>query len=275
MNRIIAVCSWSLRPEGPADLLQAVERVGLRSVQLALSPLVLQPARWQGVAEMLRGAGLRIVSGMMAFESEDYATPATIRATGGVRPDAAWPDNLAHARQVAEVAAETGLDLVTFHAGFLPHDPADPERSRLIDRLRRIAAIFAGHGVRLGLETGQERAETLASVLDELDRPEVGVNFDPANMILYGMGDPIEALRRLAPRVVQLHVKDALPPAEPGAWGREVPVPTGAVDWREFLACADAIEPPVACVIEREAGETRDADVRAAAAMLRQEESRS
>jgi sugar phosphate isomerase/epimerase len=158
---------------------------------------------------------------------------------------------------------------VTFHAGFLPEDDGDPERAVLLDRLRAVADLFADRGLRLGLETGQETAETLAAVLDELERPNVGVNFDPANMILYGKGDPVEALRRLAPRVVQVHVKDAVPTNAPGTWGRETPVGAGAVDWPAFMAVALAIDPPVDFVIEREAGADRTDDVRAASELIR------
>jgi sugar phosphate isomerase/epimerase len=97
----------------------------------------------------------------------------------------------------------------------------------------------------------------------------VGVNFDPANMILYGMGDPVAAIRTLAPHVVQVHVKDAVPTAVPGTWGREVVSGTGAVDWTAFLAAVRALPRVVDLVIEREAGPTREADIQSAVALLR------
>jgi len=83
-------------------------------------------------------------------------------------------------------------------------------------------------------------------------------------MILYGVGDPIEALRQLGPRVVQVHVKDALPTTVPGQWGEEVPVGTGRVDWRAFFGALDEAQPGVNLMIEREAGEQRVSDVRRA-----------
>ncbi|HIA27537.1 MAG TPA: hypothetical protein EYN79_05370, partial [Planctomycetes bacterium] len=87
-------------------------------------------------------------------------------------------------------------------------------------------------GVKLALETGQESAATLEGALEALGRSDVGVNFDPANMILYGMGNPVEALVRLAPRVAQIHIKDALASEVAGEWGSEVVVGTGEVDWQ-------------------------------------------
>jgi sugar phosphate isomerase/epimerase len=127
-----------------------------------------------------------------------------------------------------------------------------------------VADAFAEHGAGVALETGQETAETLEGVLAELGRPDVGVNFDPANMILYGMGDPVRALKRLVPVVKQIHVKDALPTDTPGTWGTEVPVGEGAVDWDAFFDVALSIQPPVSFVIEREAGADRLDDIAAA-----------
>ncbi len=259
-----AVCSWSLRPTSPADLVDAVTSCGLGAVQLALDPL--RRGDWAPAATVKRlgEAGIRIVSGMMEMEGEDYASLESIRETGGLRPDATWEANLAAASANAAVAAALDLELVSFHAGFLPHDPDDPERGRMLDRLNAVAEAFSTRGVAVALETGQETAETLLGVLEALGREDVGVNFDPANMILYGMGDPVEAVRVLGPHVRQIHVKDATPATTAGAWGEEVPVGTGAVDWPAFLAAAEQVAPEAGWVIEREAGDRRATDVRAA-----------
>jgi sugar phosphate isomerase/epimerase len=261
----IGVCGWSLRPASAADLVEALRRLKLDTVQLALSPLVHQPEAWSDAATVLRGAGIDILSGMMALRGEDYSTLESIARTGGVRPDATWSENLEHARAVAALARREGIGLVTFHAGFIPHDPRDSERSRLLDRLATIADTFADAGVAIAFETGQETAQTLVQALDDIDRGNVGVNFDPANMILYGMGDPIAALTTLLPRVRQIHVKDALPTHEPGTWGREVAAGAGGVDWPAFFEIAMKIQPPVNFLIERESGSgSREPDIEAA-----------
>jgi len=275
----VAVCSWSLRPEAvpgaesspsgsPEELVAALSRVGLTAVQLALVPIVEQPERWGNAIPTLRAAGVEIVSGMLATVGEDYSTLESIAATGGVRPDSTWPATLRRAGRVAELAGREQIRLVTFHAGFIPHRGEEPGREILLERLQTLADLFEHHGVRIAFETGQEGADTLLDALEDLRRPEVGVNFDPANMILYGMGDPVEALRILHRRVHQIHIKDAVPAPTRGQWGREVVAGTGAVDWRAFLAVARAIEPAVGLVIEREAGASRDEDVRAAAALV-------
>jgi len=170
----------------------------------------------------------------------------------------------------ADLAARLGLSLVTFHAGFLPEAADDPLRTTMVERLRRIVDLFGERGIRVALETGQETAENLLGVLREIDRDEIGVNFDPANMILYGTGDPIDAVRRLAPRISQVHIKDAVASENPGEWGTEVVAGNGAVDWRRFLGVVSALDPPVDLVIEREAGSDREIDIRTAVGLVRQ-----
>lgn len=268
MSRI-AACSWSLRTESPDALADALARCGLSAVQLALVPSVTEPAVWGRAIERLRARGISVVSGMLATVGEDYSTLQAIERTGGIRPTETWERNQELARAVAAIAGDAGVPLVTFHAGFLPHDRAHPERRVLVDRLRTVADVFAARGVRVAFETGQEQADTLVEALADIAHPNVGVNFDPANMILYGMGDPVAAIRTLAPHVVQVHVKDAVPTAVPGTWGREVVAGTGAVDWPAFLAAVRNLPRAVDLVIEREAGPTREADIQAAVALIR------
>ncbi len=265
----LGICSWSVRPQNPADLAERVQRAGFSAVQLALTPVVEEPAIWGQAIQQLQRAGVAVLSGMLATHGEDYSTLESIARTGGLRPTQHWQANLERARRVADFAGGAGIPLVTFHAGFIPHDAQDPERAVLLDRLRQVADVFARNRVRLGLETGQESAATLLDALRALAHPNVGVNFDPANMILYGMGDPVAALRALTPHVVQVHVKDAVPTAQPGTWGREVTAGTGAVDWPAFFQAVQALPQPVDLVVEREAGAAREGDAAVAAALVR------
>ena len=263
-----AVCSWSLRPSGPEELASLLRALRIMRVQLALVPCVEDAARWGDACEQLRNDGIEIVSGMLATVGEDYSTLESIARTGGVRSDRWWNANLDRAIRVAEFAAAKGIRLVTFHAGFIPHDQGSPERSAMLDRLRTVIDIFAQRRIDVAFETGQESAGTLSQALADLDRPRAGVNFDPANMILYGMGDPVAAVRTLAQRIRQVHIKDAVPTEVPGTWGREVRAGDGRVPWREFLqavreanAAAGRDREDIDLVIEREAGAARAGDV--------------
>lgn len=268
MTGRVGVCSWSLEPFGPADLARKVRACGLDWVQLALEPLRTGAWRIDETKHELAASGVRVLSGMMAMAGEDYATLESIRRTGGVRPDATWDLNLAAARECAALARDLGLPLVTFHAGFIPERDEDPERTKVIERVRALVDAFAECGVKVGLETGQESPGGMTRALLDLRRPGAGVNLDPANMILYGMGDPVEALDSLHEWVRQIHVKDAVVSRTPGTWGVEVPVGFGGVDWKAFFTVLRTRG--VACdfVIEREAGDARIDDVRRAKVLV-------
>ncbi len=262
------MCSWSLQPTSPGDLAEKVRRVGAACVQLALDPIRTGAWSLEETRDVLGAAGISIVSGMMAMKGEDYSTLESIRRTGGVAPDATWNANLRLAAENASIAAELALPLITFHAGFIPHDRGDAHRGVILDRLRQLADVYCAAGVGVAFETGQETADTLLAALHELDRPEVGINFDPANMILYGMGDPVQALRRLAPRLAQIHIKDAIATKTPGTWGREVCVGTGEVEWPAFFNVRREARLDCNLIIEREAGTDRVEDIQAALAVV-------
>jgi L-ribulose-5-phosphate 3-epimerase len=266
----LAVCSWSLRPADPRDLLAQLQGIGIRRVQIALDPLREWPSVWGVLPELCARHGVALVSGMFGTMGEDYSTLESIQRTGGVVPDATWPENWRNIQAAADIAQKLGLKLVTFHAGFLPHEPGGPRLQTLLQRITRIADLFAAKGMELGLETGQETAETLGAFLQKLDRPNVGVNFDPANIILYDNGDPISALQALGPWLKQCHIKDAVKTNAPGTWGAEVPVGAGEVDWPAFLRTLDKLRFQGNLAIEREAGEQRVADIRTARQFLDQ-----
>ncbi len=260
----LAVCSWSLQPETPEALVANLREIGIPRVQLALDPLRENPDAWGKTAVLLDAEGIEIVSGMFGTIGEDYSSLDAIRESGGVVPDEHWDANWTNIQAVASIAAGLGLKTVTFHAGFLPHEESDPGFAKLLGRITQIADVFDANCIELGFETGQETADTLRLFLEKLDRPSVGVNFDPANMLLYDKGDPIDALETLAPFLKQCHIKDATQTKEPGTWGAEVTVGTGEVDWAVFFATLAKLGYEGDCCIEREAGEQRVADIKTA-----------
>ena len=264
----LAVCSWSLQPTSPADLIAKLQTTRVRRVQLALDPLREAPALWDRTANLFSAAGITIVSGMFGCVGEDYSTLDTIRATGGIAPDATWEQNRQQIHATIALAQSLGLKLVTFHAGFLPHDERDPNFAKLNQRLGEVADLFAAHGLALGLETGQETAPVLCEFLQKLNRPNVGVNFDPANMLLYDKGDPIAALRALGSWIRQVHIKDARRTKVPGTWGEEVAAGTGEVDWPAFFATLAQVDFQGDLCIEREAGSQRVADIATARVLV-------
>jgi sugar phosphate isomerase/epimerase len=245
-------------------LAHKLRETGIRRVQLALDPLRASPKIWGDSEKIFREHGITVVSGMVACIGEDYSTLDSIRLTGGIAPDATWDQNVKNLGACAAIANQMGLKLVTFHAGFLPPDESHPTFAKMCQRLDVVADIFMVQNILLGLETGQETAADLAGLLHKLNHPNIGVNFDPANMLMYDKGDPLQALHILAPWIRQVHIKDARRTKIPGTWGAEMPVGKGEVDWRGFFTTFKHVVFNVNLVIEREYGSTRVADIRAA-----------
>ncbi len=260
----IGVCSWSLQATGPQDLAEKVNRLGLKKVQLGLTPHRDDPGTWEGTQEILADSGIAVVSGMFSTIGEDYSTPDAIRRTGGIVPDEHWEGNQELAKAAAALAQQMGVKLVSTHAGFLPHEPSDPQFNKLSGRIVTLARMYAEIGGSLLLESGQETADTLLAFLNEMAKlgaSNVTVNFDPANLILYDMDEPIEALGKLVPHVEQVHVKDARRTTVKGQWGEEVVVGTGEVDWVAFVRILAEADYAGDYIFEREAGDDRVGDI--------------
>jgi len=138
---------------------------------------------------------------------------------------------------VSDFGARLGVRSMATHIGFVPENSADPDYAAVRDLVRRVCDHAARNGQTFALETGQERAEVLLRFIGDVGRGNLKINFDPANMILYGTGDPIEALRLLAPLVVSVHCKDGdWPPKEVrGALGTERPLGQGSVGIDRFI----------------------------------------
>jgi L-ribulose-5-phosphate 3-epimerase len=268
----LGVCSWSMLAKNAGELADVCAKVGVKKVQLALVPHRDDPGALDGVPEALAAKGITVTSGMFGTVGEDYTTPQTIKETGGVAVDKHWNENVQIARTVAKTANKMGLTLVSMHAGFLPHDDDDPVYRKVLDRVTVIAKIFADSNIVLLFETGQEDADNLLTFMEHLNAmgaKNTAVNFDPANMILYDMGDPVESLSKLMPYVKQIHIKDAIKTKVPGTWGQEVVVGTGQVKWDAFMDVLAKGDYRGDMMIEREAGNDRVGDAKKAVDFLR------
>jgi sugar phosphate isomerase/epimerase len=267
----IGVCSWSILPRDTQDLIASVKRLGLQHVQLALWPLVkLDDKQKHQELGLLRNSGLTFTAGMIGFPGEDYSTIASIKKTGGFVSEEEFAVRRAFTKSAGQIAAEMGMKLLSAHIGFVPPS-SDPGYAAMLERICLIASDLDALGVTLALETGQEDAPELLQFLNDLRCQNVKVNFDPANMILYGAGDPIDAITVLGRHIAHVHVKDATLSDAPGAtWGKEVPFGTGQVPPREFLrALKDAGYAGPLC-IEREAGDQRMEDIAFAVETLKE-----
>jgi L-ribulose-5-phosphate 3-epimerase len=251
----VGVCSWSLQVKSVPELKRFLDQLGTNVIQIACGdPVHAEWAEGDGMPAAARSAGFRMTAAMLGFPGEDYTTPQTIKQTGGFGNPATRSQRLEHLEWALDRTRALGLDYLTLHGGFLP-EPGTPDRKPFLDALGRAAAQASAKGVTLGLETGQETAELLRRTLDDLKVDNVKVNFDPANMLLYDMGDPIRAIEILGPDIRSVHAKDANRPTTAGTWGEEVPLGQGQVDMRRFVAALKSAGFQGPLIIEREVGD--------------------
>ncbi len=262
----IGVCSWSFR-KPLRDVAAEMDKAGVKGIHLALGPFIHADGRhgdaesaetWAFVKAKVKSGDWKLMSTMVGTVGEDYTTLETIKKTGGIVPDATWEANKKIVAKGAELTKELGCKYMSLHAGFI--DESDPAAyAKCVQRVKWMRDEAKKHGVVLILESGQETAADLAKFLTDV--PDVYINFDPANMILYAKGKPREALKTLLPWIRQVHVKDALVTEKPGTWGTEVAWGDGEVGGKTFLAELEALGYDGNYVIEREGGDARVKDI--------------
>jgi len=269
----VGVCSWSWRLP-MKEVAAEMEKADVKGIHLALGPFI-QPderhgsaedaAAWAFVKAKVASGEWKLMSTMIGFVGEDYTTLDTIRKTGGIVPDQHWEANKAIVTKGAQLTKELGCKYMSGHAGFL--DESDPVAlAKYIERVTWMRDECAKYGVTLILESGQETAEDLAKFMAKV--PGVGINFDPANMVLYAKGRPREALKILYPWIRQVHVKDACETKVPGTWGTEVPWGEGEVGGKFFIAELECLGYKGNYVVEREGGDDRAGDINKAVERL-------
>lgn len=180
----------------------------------------------------------RLASVVGAYRGESYADIPTVQATVGFIPHATRAERERRTLEISDFAAKLGVPGIACHIGVVPDDRTDADYIAVRDMVRRICDHAASHRQTFALETGQESAEVLLRFLEDAGRGNLKVNFDPANMILYGSGDPVAAFEALAPYVVSVHAKDGDPPpaAFPDKLGTERPLGEGSVEIPRFIA---------------------------------------
>jgi sugar phosphate isomerase/epimerase len=259
----IGVCSWSLQVKSIPELKRLLDLLGVDVVQIACGDP--HHAAWDegdNMPEAARKAGFRLTGAMLGFPGEDYTTPQTIQKSGGFGDPKLRSERLERFQWALDRALALGLSDLMLHAGFLP-EPGDPDRKPFLDTLTKVSELAKAKGITIAFETGQETADLLRRTLDDLKCPNLKVNFDPANMLLYDKGDPIRAVEILGPDIRSVHVKDAIRTKVPGTWGEEVPLGKGQANIKQFVKTLQKVGYRGPLCIEREVGdqEQRVADI--------------
>ncbi len=235
--------------------LEVVRDLGIKTIQLHTPAKASRtPGNAKAFLDKLNEYGITTTVVFLGFEGESYETIAKAAETGGFVPKATREARLQEAREIADFAKLLGVDAIGSHIGFVPHDVNSQEYKDMVAAIQSYCDYLKGKGQRLHLETGQEAAENLLAFLKDVGRDNIFINFDPANLILYGMGAPIESLKKVAKYVRSCHCKDALATTgTPGVdWGTEVPFGQGQVDAKLFLKTLKELGYEGPLTIERE-----------------------
>ena len=205
------------------------------------------------ILQRLSQYGIEITAVFGGFEGESYADIPTVVKTVGLVPPETRESRLAEMKEISDFARHLGCPVIALHLGFVPHDTSDPTYGEVVELTRDLCQHAAGNGQALHLETGQETAEGLLQFINDTGCDNLFVNFDPANMILYGAGEPLEAVALLGDKIRSVHCKDAKWAANPGQeWGEETKLGDGDVGFREYLEALAAIGYEGPLTIERE-----------------------
>lgn len=225
--------------DDPLEKFRRVRDMGFRTCQLNNPPeqYVYGPdaeEHTDKVRQAMAETGVQVTSVFIMFKGHIWNRvdgPGTI----GFVPEATRAERAVHACRISNWARRIGLDAVTTHVGFIPEDSDDPAYAPLVEFLRRFVRYCADNGQWFVFETGQETPATLRRTIDDLGEDNVGVNLDPANLLMYGKGRPMEAVEAVGEFVRNTHCKDGLWPEGDAKLGTETPLGEGQVHFEELI----------------------------------------
>ncbi len=225
MNSLeVGICSWSVNRADIAVALSTAKRTYAISVAHVgiFDQTSIEQADPDAIRTAASEAGVEICATFVGFEGLDRTSIASIAQTGGLVPDDLFEERLTHLARGAALTKALDAEMLAAHLGAVPSPSDEARYNAFVNRVRRASDVAAEHGVTLLAETGQEPADALYDFLTAVDCKNVGVNFDPGNMVICGTGDPVRAVTTLADRIRLVHLKDAIASSNPGVErGRE------------------------------------------------------
>ena len=250
--------------------LDAVRQLGASTVQLhAPTAEHRTPERTAQIKADFEAAAIAITVVFVGFEDEDYSTIDRVEQTVGLVPAGLRSSRLEATLEIADFAHRLGVEAVGMHLGCVPADQVSAGYAAIVETTRRVCDHCRQNGQHFHLETGQETADELLAFIRAVERENLAVNFDPANMVLYGAGEPLEALDTVGAFVRSVHCKDACWERAPGQpWYEDAPLGSGDVNIGAFLRKLKDLGYAGALTIEREFAPDQIADIRVALQLL-------
>jgi L-ribulose-5-phosphate 3-epimerase len=251
----------------PEAAISKVHDLGLPTAQVHLDDFA--PEALASLRKALESYGVEatslVVGGPGPEVYDFYHGPLTC----GLVPRQYRAARLDRIKKASEFAKQCGIPAVQTHCGFIPENPNDILYREVVLTIREAASTCKGHGQNFRCETGQETPITLIRAINDVGLDNVGVNFDLGNLILYGKGNPVDAIELFGPYIQGIHAKDGLFPTDPKELGKEVPLGQGKVDFPRIIQRLKELNYQGAVTIEREiSGPQQVEDVKAAKVFL-------
>lgn len=250
--------------EGPEATIQKVKDLGFPSCQIVCWHADLyndeQAERLRASAAANEIEITTIWVGLPGRHVWDFLEgPTTI----GLVPEDLRSERLAVLKAGAAFAAKVGVPSITTHVGFIPENPSDPRYGEVLAALKEIAHTCVDLGLSFWFETGQETPITLLRTIEDIGTANLGINLDPANLLMYGKANPVDALDTFGNYVRGVHAKDGEYPTNGRKLGVEKPLGAGRVNFPQLLAKLKTLGFTGALTIEREiSGPQQIADIR-------------
>jgi L-ribulose-5-phosphate 3-epimerase len=247
----------------PDAAMRKVQELGLPTAQIYVDEF--EPGLGERLREALEKHGIEPTSLVVGGPGKEvwdfYGGPLTV----GLVPRETRAVRIAHIKKASELAKACGIPAVQTHCGFIPENPNDTMYRETVEAIREVALYCRGNGQNFRYETGQETPVTLLRAIQDVGLDNQGVNFDVANLILYGKANPVDAIELLAPYIQGIHAKDGLWPTNPRELGKEVPIGQGKVEFPRIISRLKELNYRGAVTIEREtSGPQQMEDIRAA-----------
>jgi sugar phosphate isomerase/epimerase len=247
-----------------------VQDFGILCCQLvSWNPELWTDQRASLVKREIRDSGIRVTAFWAGWPGPAIWDFIEGPSTLGIVPEKHRDARLRVFKEAGQFAEKIGIPAVITHLGFLPENPMDPLFSDVVMAVGEIAEHYRKLGIDFWFETGQETPLTMLRLIRSVGTPNLGINLDPANLIMYGKANPIDALDMLGPYVRNIHAKDGFYPTDPMALGAETPVGQGKVCFQDFARKLRQLGFQGEFIIEREIdGAEQETDIRATIAYL-------
>ena len=213
------------------------KEIGLNCFQIAgiyedcLAPTAEARKTSDGFFELFEKYGFTVPSMFLSYLGQDWKNP---RTGIGLVPEHTRAARMLTSCRLMEWCKRYDINLITCHAGMTP-EVKDEFYGRFIADMKQLVRFAASLGQEFLFETGTESVANLKQIMDDIDEPNVGINFDPANLLIYNTDDPAVMVETLADRIKVVHCKDANPPAEEGVRGKETVLGAGSTNFAVLL----------------------------------------